>query len=89
MYSTKTLPPVGPATFPTRLGLVADLGMTGNSSATLDHLTASHPDLVIMVPLPSHLRPAYWTNADCSSICRLELKRCGRHRVTAHRLSFT
>ncbi|KAL4420451.1 hypothetical protein ABPG75_010107 [Micractinium tetrahymenae] len=35
--------------FPLRLGIIGDLGQTANSTATLAKLTASNPDLVLLV----------------------------------------
>ena len=35
--------------FPNRIGLVADLGLTSNSTVTLAHLVANQPDMVIFV----------------------------------------
>ena len=35
--------------FPNRIGLVADLGLTSNSTVTLSHLVANEPEMVIFV----------------------------------------
>ena len=35
--------------FPNRIGLVADLGLTSNSSVTLAHLVANTPEMVLFV----------------------------------------
>jgi hypothetical protein len=35
--------PPGPGAFPQRIGIIADLGQTHNSSVTLQHLIASDP----------------------------------------------
>ena len=35
--------------FPNRIGLVADLGLTSNSTVTLAHLVANQPEMVIFV----------------------------------------
>lgn len=39
----------GPHQFPLRLGIIADIGQTMNSSVTLDHLISSDPALVMLV----------------------------------------
>lgn len=49
VHQTTTQPLVGPSTFPYRVGLVADLGDTGNSSTTMDHLAASDPSIILLV----------------------------------------
>ncbi|EIE18216.1 Metallo-dependent phosphatase [Coccomyxa subellipsoidea C-169] len=41
--------PPGPAAFPQRIGVIADLGQTHNSSATLQHLIQSQPPVVLLV----------------------------------------
>ncbi|KAG2441245.1 hypothetical protein HYH02_010088 [Chlamydomonas schloesseri] len=46
----KTLPATGSkTTYPLRIGLIADVGQTVNSSDTRDHLMAHKPQVVIMV----------------------------------------
>jgi hypothetical protein len=60
--SFTTPQPAGPAAFPQRIGVVADLGQTHNSSVTLQHLIASDPpvhDLKrwTLSELPSALEP--------------------------------
>lgn len=47
--SFTTLPAPGPASYPTRIAFVGDLGLTYNSTSTVDHVTANNPDLVIMI----------------------------------------
>ena len=39
----------GTDNFPTRVGIIGDLGQTFNSSSTLSHLTASNPPVQITV----------------------------------------
>ncbi|KAL2653087.1 hypothetical protein R1flu_021215 [Riccia fluitans] len=47
--SFTTLPLAGPKSFPARIGVIGDLGLTYNSTSTLDHLMMNKPDLVLMV----------------------------------------
>jgi hypothetical protein len=48
-YYFKTGPTVGEFSFPTRIGLIADLGLTSNSTVSLTHLAANAPEMVIFV----------------------------------------
>jgi len=48
-YVFKTLPEPGPANYPTRIAVIGDLGLTYNSTSTIDHLRQNNPDLVLMV----------------------------------------
>jgi Icc-related predicted phosphoesterase len=50
-YTFKTLPAVGAGrgSFPMRIGVIGDLGQTYNSSSTLDHLSASNAQAVMVV----------------------------------------
>ncbi|KAG2423817.1 hypothetical protein HXX76_014977 [Chlamydomonas incerta] len=49
-YRFKTLPATGSkSVYPLRVGLIADIGQTVNSSDTRDHLMAHKPQVVIMV----------------------------------------
>jgi hypothetical protein len=45
----KTLPWPGPSSYPQRIAVIGDLGMTYNSTSTLSHLRDNNPDLVLMV----------------------------------------
>ena len=49
LYSFKTPPETGAASFPYRLGLIGDLGQTENSMETLDHAATLQPDSVLNV----------------------------------------
>lgn len=48
-HTFKTLPLPGPSSYPKRIAVIGDLGMTYNSSSTLRHLRENDPDLVLMV----------------------------------------
>ncbi|MCO5577886.1 hypothetical protein L7F22_031721 [Adiantum nelumboides] len=45
----KTLPYPSPANYPSKIAVVGDLGMTYNSSSTLDHVMRNEPSLLLMV----------------------------------------
>ncbi|XP_076951645.1 purple acid phosphatase 23-like isoform X1 [Bidens hawaiensis] len=45
----KMLPGPGPNSYTNRIAVVGDLGLTANTTTTIDHLTENGPDLVIMV----------------------------------------
>ena len=48
-YSFKTGKAVGPSSLPARIGLIADLGITSNSSVSLKHLAANNPEIALFV----------------------------------------
>lgn len=48
-YVFKTMPEPGPANYPTRIAVIGDLGLTYNSTSTIDHLRQNNPDLVLLV----------------------------------------
>ncbi|KAJ1268325.1 hypothetical protein BS78_07G126300 [Paspalum vaginatum] len=48
-FSFTTLPATGAGSYPRRVAVVGDLGLTGNSTATIDHLAHNDPSLVLMV----------------------------------------
>ncbi|XP_021291540.1 purple acid phosphatase 23 isoform X2 [Herrania umbratica] len=47
VFETLLLP--GPNSYPRRIALIGDLGLTSNSSTTIDHLTRNDPSLILMV----------------------------------------
>ena len=48
-YFFKTGKVVGQFVFPARIGLIGDLGITSNSSVSLQHLAANKPDIALFV----------------------------------------
>lgn len=48
-YFFETLPLPGPNSYPRRIAVVGDLGLTYNSTTTIDHLTRNDPSLILMV----------------------------------------
>ncbi|GLT56413.1 hypothetical protein SLA2020_294560 [Shorea laevis] len=47
IFETLSLP--GPNSYPSRIAVIGDLGLTSNSSTTFDHLTENDPSLILMV----------------------------------------
>ncbi|XP_022722892.1 purple acid phosphatase 23 isoform X8 [Durio zibethinus] len=45
----ETLPLPGHSSYPRRIAVIGDLGLTRNSSTTIDHLTKNDPSLILMV----------------------------------------
>ncbi|KAM0941973.1 putative Acid phosphatase [Dioscorea sansibarensis] len=44
-----TLPSSGPDMYPQRIAVVGDLGLTSNSTTTIDHLAMNDPSMILMV----------------------------------------
>ncbi|KAJ8755353.1 hypothetical protein K2173_019151 [Erythroxylum novogranatense] len=62
-----TMPESSTKDYPRRIAVVADLGLTYNTSTTLSHLLSNHPDLVVLVGGISYA-DMYFTNgtgSDC------------------------
>lgn len=69
LYYFKTMPVPGPKSYPSRIAVVGDLGLTYNTTSTVEHLTSNHPELVLLVGDVSYAN-LYLTNgtgADCYS----------------------
>ncbi|CAI0380384.1 unnamed protein product [Linum tenue] len=45
----QTMPLPGSNSYPARIAVIGDLGLTSNSSSTIDHLTMNDPSLILMV----------------------------------------
>ncbi|CAL5415345.1 unnamed protein product [Camellia sinensis] len=45
----ETLPSLGPNSYPRRIAIIGDLGLTSNSTTTIDHLIENDPSIVLMV----------------------------------------
>ncbi|KAE8712256.1 Purple acid phosphatase 15 [Hibiscus syriacus] len=64
-----TMPASGPRSYPARIAIIGDLGLTYNTTSTIDHLTSNNPDLVLLIGDASYAN-LYLTNgtgADCYS----------------------
>ncbi|KOM27526.1 hypothetical protein LR48_Vigan434s000200 [Vigna angularis] len=65
----RTMPVSGPKSYPNRIAVVGDLGLTYNTTSTFDHITSNHPDLILLVGDVTYA-DLYLTNgtgADCYS----------------------
>lgn len=63
----KTMPVSGSESYPSRIAVVGDLGLTYNTTSTVDHLLINHPDLLLLVGGVSYA-DLYFTNGtayDC------------------------
>ncbi|XP_059651567.1 purple acid phosphatase 15-like isoform X4 [Cornus florida] len=49
IYYFKTMPISCPRSYPNRIAIVGDLGLTYNTTSTIMHLMSNHPDLVLLV----------------------------------------
>ncbi|KAI8537895.1 hypothetical protein RHMOL_Rhmol09G0059500 [Rhododendron molle] len=45
----QSLPLPGPNTYPSRIAVIGDLGLTSNSTTTIDHLIENDPSMILMV----------------------------------------
>ena len=69
LYYFKTMPESGPKSYPSRIAVVGDLGLTYNTTSTVEHLTSNHPDLILLVGdiTYANLYLTNGTGADCYS----------------------
>ncbi|XP_058092389.1 purple acid phosphatase 15-like [Magnolia sinica] len=49
IHSFKTMPASSPLNYPSRIAVVGDLGLTYNTTSTIDHLRSNNPDLILLV----------------------------------------
>nr|XP_010926759.1 purple acid phosphatase 15-like [Elaeis guineensis] len=49
IHAFKTMPTPGPQKYPRRIAVVGDLGLTYNTTSTVDHMTSNQPDLITLV----------------------------------------
>ncbi|XP_050219644.1 purple acid phosphatase 15-like isoform X2 [Mercurialis annua] len=69
IFYFRTMPVSSPVNYPSRIAVVGDLGLTYNTSSTLNYLLSNHPDLLIVVGGVSYA-DMYLTNgtgSDCYS----------------------
>ncbi|XP_043722366.1 purple acid phosphatase 15-like isoform X2 [Telopea speciosissima] len=69
IYSFKTMPVSGPQSYPKKIAVVGDLGLTYNTTSTISHLIHNSPDLVLLVGDVTYAN-LYLTNgtgSDCYS----------------------
>lgn len=68
-YYFKTMPASGPKSYPSKIAIVGDLGLTYNTTSTVDHMIGNNPDLILLVGDVCYAN-LYLTNgsgADCYS----------------------
>ncbi|KDP26377.1 hypothetical protein JCGZ_17535 [Jatropha curcas] len=67
IYSFKTMPVSSPRSYPSRIAIVGDLGLTYNTTSTISHVISNKPELVLLVGDVTYAN-LYLTNgtgADC------------------------
>ncbi|XP_019056166.1 PREDICTED: purple acid phosphatase 15 isoform X3 [Nelumbo nucifera] len=69
IYYFKTMPISGPKSYPGRIAVVGDLGLTYNTTSTIDHLISNKPDLVLLIGdvTYANLYRTNGTGSDCYS----------------------
>lgn len=69
IYSFKTMPVSALRSYPGRIGVVGDLGLTYNTTVTVNHLISNKPDLVLLVGdvAYANLYVTNGTGSDCYS----------------------
>ncbi|KAL5057572.1 hypothetical protein RYX36_029176 [Vicia faba] len=69
IYYFRTMPISGPQSYPGRIAIVGDLGLTYNTTTTISHMTSKEPDLILLIGDVSYAN-LYLTNgtgSDCYS----------------------
>ncbi|GAV70705.1 Metallophos domain-containing protein/Metallophos_C domain-containing protein [Cephalotus follicularis] len=67
VYQFRTMPDSGPKSYPKRIAITGDLGLTYNTTTTIGHMISNEPDLVLLVGDLSYAN-LYLTNgtgSDC------------------------
>lgn len=69
IFYFKTMPVSSPKSYPNRIAIVGDLGLTYNTTSTIDHLKKNNPDLVLLVGdvCYANLYLTNGTGSDCYS----------------------
>lgn len=68
-HSFRTMPAPGPNSYPSRIAIAGDLGLTYNTTTTVDHMRSNNPDLILLIGDMSYAN-LYLTNgssSDCYS----------------------
>ncbi|KAH7683084.1 Acid phosphatase protein [Dioscorea alata] len=69
VHAFKTMPISSPQSYPNRIAIVGDLGLTYNTTSTIDHMSSNEPDLIVLVGDVTYAN-LYLTNgtgSDCYS----------------------
>ncbi|KAK4795096.1 hypothetical protein SAY86_013090 [Trapa natans] len=69
IYHFRTMPLSGPGSYPQRIAIVGDLGLTYNTTATVHRLSSNSPDLILLVGdvTYANLYLTNGTSSDCYS----------------------
>ncbi|KAJ3671903.1 hypothetical protein LUZ60_007982 [Juncus effusus] len=69
IHSFTTMPASSPQNYPRKIAIVGDLGLTYNSTSTIEHMRSNEPDLVVLVGDVSYanLYLSNGTGSDCYS----------------------
>ncbi|KAI5650641.1 hypothetical protein M9H77_36646 [Catharanthus roseus] len=69
IYYFRTMPASGPRSYPNKIALVGDLGLTYNTTSTVSHLMSNGPDLILLIGdvCYANLYLTNGTGADCYS----------------------
>ncbi|KAL3726695.1 hypothetical protein ACJRO7_031577 [Eucalyptus globulus] len=69
VYYFTTMPVTGPSSYPSRVAVVGDLGLTYNTTSTVGHMLSNHPDLALLIGdvCYANLYLTNGTGADCYS----------------------
>ncbi|XP_025012928.2 purple acid phosphatase 15 isoform X2 [Ricinus communis] len=69
IFYFRTMPVSSPTNYPSRIAVVGDLGLTYNTSSTLNYLLSNHPDLFVLVGGVSYADTylSNGTGSDCYS----------------------
>ncbi|GAU28657.1 hypothetical protein TSUD_159390 [Trifolium subterraneum] len=62
----RTMPVSGPKSYPSRIAVVGGLGLTYNTTSTVNNMTSNHPDLILLVGDLSYA-DTYFTNGTASN----------------------
>ncbi|KAE9607950.1 hypothetical protein Lal_00003681 [Lupinus albus] len=65
----RTMPDSGPKSYPSRIAVVGDMGLTYNTTSTVNHMISNHPDLILLVgdACYANLYLTNGTGSDCYS----------------------
>ncbi|TKY66137.1 Purple acid phosphatase 15 [Spatholobus suberectus] len=69
IYYFRTMPISGPQSYPGKVAVVGDLGLTYNTTTTISHLTSNEPDLLLLIGdiTYANLYLTNGTGSDCYS----------------------
>jgi len=56
----ETFPMPSPNSYPRRIAIIGDLGLTSNSTTTIDHLIQNDPSMILMVGDMTYANQPRW-----------------------------